>query len=43
LPDGTNIDKEHSISPDIEVVLTTDDFKNGSDPQLSRALEEVSK
>ncbi|NMC09085.1 S41 family peptidase [Candidatus Microgenomates bacterium] len=43
LPDGTNIDKSNSITPDIEVPLTSDDFKNGVDPQYSKALEEVSK
>ena len=43
LPDGMNIDKDHSITPDIEVKLTNEDFENGIDPQLTRAIEEISK
>lgn len=43
LPDGKNIDKDHSITPDIEVKLTNEDFENGVDPQLTRAIEEISK
>lgn len=43
LPDGSNIDRESSIHPDIEVILTNDDFKEGRDPQLDRALKELSK
>ena len=43
LPDGMNIDKDHSITPDIEVKLTNEDFENGIDPQLTRAIEEINK
>ncbi len=43
LPDGKSLDREHSITPDIEVKLTNEDFKNGSDPQLERAIQEISK
>ncbi|MHC1716980.1 MAG: S41 family peptidase [Candidatus Dojkabacteria bacterium] len=43
LPDGKNIDRESSISPDIEVLFTNEDFTDGLDPQLDKALEEVSK
>lgn len=43
LPDGTNIDRENPIKPDFEVKLTNEDFIKGNDPQMSKALEEVSK
>jgi len=43
LPDGKNINKDNSITPDIEVKLTNADFEKGIDPQLDRALEEVNK
>jgi len=43
LPDGKNINKDNSITPDIEVKLTNADFEKGADPQLDRALEEVNK
>ncbi len=42
LPDGSNIDKENSITPDIEINLTNDDFKAGIDPQLDKAIEFLS-
>jgi carboxyl-terminal processing protease len=37
-PNGKNISKE-GISPNTEVKLTEDDFKNNRDPQLDKALE----
>jgi len=43
LPDGKNINKDNSVTPDIEVKLTNADFEKGIDPQLDRALEEVNK
>ncbi len=43
LPDGKNINMENSITPDIEVKLTNDDFEKGVDPQLNRAIKEISK
>lgn len=43
LPDGKNINKDNSVTPDIEVKLTNADFEKGADPQLDRALEEVNK
>lgn len=43
LPDGKNINMKNSITPDIEVKLTNDDFEKGVDPQLTRAIEEISK
>lgn len=43
LPDGKNINKDHSVTPDIEVKLTNEDFQKGIDPQLARAQEEVNK
>lgn len=43
LPDGKNIDKENPILPNIEVGYSNDDFEKGIDPQLDRAVEELSK
>ena len=43
LPDGTQIEKENSVVPDIEVVLTNQDFLEGTDPQLEKAIEILSK
>ena len=43
LPDGNQIDKENSVTPDVEVLLTDEDFLQGNDPQLSKALEILSK
>lgn len=42
LPDGSSIDRENSITPDIEIDLTNDDFKAGIDPQLDKAIEVLS-
>jgi len=39
LPDGKSIHKE-GLVPDMSVELTSDDYKNGNDPQLDRALQE---
>ena len=43
LPDGTQIERDNSVTPDIEVELTNEDFMQGIDPQLDRAIEELSK
>ncbi len=43
LPDGTWINPENVIIPDIEVELTQDHFEEGEDPQLERALEVLKK
>lgn len=43
LPNGKQIDKDNPIIPDIEVAYTNADFEKGVDPQLNRAIEEVSK
>lgn len=43
LPSGRVIDKDNSITPDIEVDLTEEDFQNRQDPQLDRAKQEVNK
>ncbi|MBP8979008.1 S41 family peptidase [Candidatus Dojkabacteria bacterium] len=43
LPNGKQIDKDNPIIPDIEVAYTNADFEKGIDPQLDRAIEEVSK
>lgn len=43
LPDGNWLNKENPIKPDIEVKRTEQDFKNGLDPELSKAIEELSK
>lgn len=37
-PKGVNITKE-GIKPDVEVKNSTDDFNNGNDPQLQKAIE----
>lgn len=39
LPDGTWINQDNKIVPDKSVELTDDDFKNGIDPQMDKALE----
>lgn len=41
-PNGRQINKK-GIEPDIKVELSSDDKKNGNDPQLDKALEEVNK
>jgi carboxyl-terminal processing protease len=41
-PDGKNINKE-GISPDIEVKQTQADYDASRDPQLDRAIQELSK
>jgi len=40
LPDGTLIEG-NGLEPDIEVELTEENFQNGEDPQLDRAIEEI--
>jgi len=39
LPDGSQIERENSVTPDIEVELTNEDFVQGNDPQLDKAIE----
>lgn len=39
LPDGTWINRDNPIVPDYEVEYSTDDFTEGEDPQLDRAIE----
>ncbi len=43
LPDGTWINPENVIIPDMEVELTQEDFEKGEDPQLERAIEFLRK
>jgi|LDZU01.1.fsa_nt_gi carboxyl-terminal processing protease len=43
LPDGSSIERDNAIKPDIEVELTNDDFIEGNDPQLNKAIEELNK
>lgn len=43
LPDGTWLSREHSVTPDIEVELTSEDFVKGVDTQLDKALEYINK
>jgi carboxyl-terminal processing protease len=43
LPDGSSIERDNAIKPDIEVGLTNDDFIEGNDPQLNKAIEELTK
>jgi len=42
LPKGRVVNEEDSIHPDIEIDLTEEDFQNRTDPQLDRAVEELS-
>lgn len=42
LPNGIQIDRENSVTPDIQVELTNDDFVMGRDPQLEKAIELLS-
>ncbi len=41
-PNGTSI-HEQGIAPDIEIKMTDDDINAGKDPQLERAMAELSK
>ena len=43
LPNGNQINRDSSVTPDIEVALTNDDFLKGYDPQLLKAVEILSK
>lgn len=42
LPSGKSIEGE-GISPDIEVKMTQEDIEKGKDPQLQRAIKEITK
>ncbi len=39
LPDGTWLNRENPVKPDIEVENSTDDFVNGQDKQMDEALK----
>ncbi len=39
LPDESWINRDNPIVPDFEIEFTTEDFTNGEDPQLEKALE----
>lgn len=43
LPDGSWINKDNTINPNIEVKYSEEDFKKGVDNQLNRAVEELRK
>ncbi len=43
LPDSGWINPENVIIPDLEIELTNDDFEEGLDPQLEKAVEILSK
>ncbi len=43
LPDGTWLNQDNVVTPDHEVDLTSDDFKDGLDPQLQKAIEVINK
>jgi len=43
LPDGTWLNTENPIEPDVEVENTSESFLNGEDLQMNKALEEVKK
>jgi carboxyl-terminal processing protease len=42
LPDGTSLTNDSPIVPDIEVEYTNEDFVNGDDPRMEKALEILS-
>ena len=42
LPDGSSLDRDNSISPDIDIDYTSEDFLNGDDPRLTKAIELLS-
>lgn len=43
LPDGSWINPENVIIPDVEIELTQEDFEKGDDPQLEKAFEVLGK
>lgn len=43
LPDGKQINKDNSITPDVEVAYSNADFEKGTDPQMIKAIEEINK
>ena len=43
LPDGEGLTRDSSITPDIEVEYTNEDFVNGDDPQMEKAIEMLSE
>lgn len=43
LPDKRWINSDNSIDPDIKVEISLEQIKKGEDPQLNRAIEELSK
>ena len=43
LPDGESLTRDTPITPDIEVKYTNEDFINGDDPQLVKAVEMLSE
>jgi len=43
LPDGSLIEPDNSVVPDIEIELTNDDFVQGNDPQFDKAVEVLSR
>lgn len=43
LPDGQWINRDNPIEPDFEVELSTEDFRQGLDPQLDKAIELLNK
>ncbi len=42
-PSGRNFTPESPIKPDIEVDFTTQNFKDGTDPQMEKAIESLSQ
>ncbi|MBI2356594.1 S41 family peptidase [Candidatus Dojkabacteria bacterium] len=43
LPDGSWLNRDNPIIPDFIIELTEEDFKDGTDPQLEKAMVEVLK
>jgi carboxyl-terminal processing protease len=43
LPDGTWLNHENTIKPDVEVKFSQESFLEGKDDQLNRAVDELKK
>lgn len=43
LPDGEGLTRDNPITPDVDVEYTNEDFVNGDDPRLDKAVELLSK
>lgn len=41
LPDGTWLNRDNPITPDVEIETSTEDFVEGNDPQMDEAIKQV--